>query len=410
VISYTSGNGCAATAVVTVNGVPATIGGPAGVCVGRTANFTNAVSGGVWSTSNANASIDGTTGVVTGVTAGASVITYATGSGCYKTKSIAINANPNPSVGYKIACVGLTTQLSNTTGGTWTSSDTFTAKATYAASNSVIRGVAPGTANITFTISSTGCYHVTEVTVNPVPPAITGTTNVCVGLQTTLANAQAGGSWSSSNTAYANIGSATGIVAAGTSGGIATISYSYGPNCRVTTVVTVRAIPNTISGPSAVCIGSTVSYVSTSPGGTWSSSNTSVATVVTASNPSYGVVTGVGSGATTLSYIVAPSCMRTLNITGAACRDANTTGIGDAANNVAVSLYPNPTSGMFTITAHEAGSVHLYTLDGRELTKFNVNKGETPLALPNNLATGIYMCRYNGNDGSAVMVRLVYEP
>jgi uncharacterized protein YjdB len=408
VISYTAGNGCYATAVVSINGIPATIGGPAGVCIGRTATLTNAVSGGAWSSSNANVTI-GTTGEVTGVTVGTSIITYATGSGCYKTKTIAINANPNPSVGYKIACVGLTTQLSNVTGGTWTSSDTFTAKATYAASTSVVKGVAPGTANITFTISSTGCYHVTEVTVNAVPPAITGTANVCVGLQTTLANAQAGGSWSSSNTAYANVGSATGIVSAGTIGGQATISYSFGANCRVTQVVTVRAIPNVISGPSAVCIGSTVTYTSTTVGGAWSSSNTSAATVVTGSSTSHGAVTGVGAGATTLSYTIAPSCMRTLNITAAACRGANTTGVDNTAGNTSVSLYPNPTTGTFTVSAHDAGTLSVYTLDGRELAKYEVNKGETSMTLPGNLAAGIYMARFNGNDGSTVMVRLVVE-
>jgi hypothetical protein len=408
-ITYTAGSGCYATAVITVNGVPATIGGPAGVCIGSTMTLTNTVSGGTWSSTSSNATIDGTTGVVTGVTVGTTMITYSTGSGCYKTKTININNNPNPSVGYKIACVGLTTQLSNVTGGTWTSSDTFVAKATYAASTTVVKGVAPGTANITFTLSGTGCYNVTEVTVNPVPPAITGNANICVGLQTTLANTQAGGVWSSSNTAYANVGSATGIVSAGSVGGQATISYSFGANCRATAVVTVRPVPNVISGPATLCIGSTVTYVSTTTGGTWSSSNTSAATVVPGSSPSYGAVTGVGGGVTTLSYTTAPSCTRTLNVTVAACRGANTTDVTNIAGEVGISLYPNPTTGSFTLNAYEAGTLNVYSVEGREVARYEVTNAETQITLPPTLARGVYMCRFNGNDGSTVMVRLVVE-
>jgi uncharacterized protein YjdB len=409
VITYTTGTGCISTITVTVNGVPATITGPSNVCIGRTMTLANTVSGGAWTSSNGNVTVDGTTGAVTGITAGTSVITYATGAGCFKTKIITINNNPGASGGYKIACVGLTTSLTNGSGGTWTSSNTSIATTTVGGSTTIVTGVATGTANITFTNSTTGCYNVTEVTVNAVPPAITGGANVCVSLQTTLANTQAGGSWSSSNTAYANVGSATGIVTAGTVGGQATISYSFGANCRVTRVVTVRPIPNVISGPATICGGATVTYISSTTGGTWSSSNTAAATVVAGSSPSYGAVTGVAPGVTTLSYSTAPSCTRTLSITVAACRGANTTGVDNTVGNTSVSLYPNPTTGIFTVSAHDAGALSVYTLDGRELAKYEVTKGETQISLPTEFARGIYMCRYNGNDGSTVMVRLVVE-
>jgi uncharacterized protein YjdB len=409
-ITYTIGSGCATTAVLTVNGTPATISGPANVCLGRTMTLANAVSGGVWASSNATvASVDGSTGVVTGNATGTVTITYATGTGCYKTKAITSNANPNASGGYKIACVGLTTQLTNVSGGVWSSSDTFTAKTTVGGTNAVVTGVAPGTANITFTLSSTGCYNVSVVTVNAVPPAITGSALVCVSSSTTLANTTPGGTWSSSNTAIANVGSATGIVTSGTLANVATISYNFGANCRVTKVVTVKAIPNVISGPSSLCIGGVVTYTNTTTGGTWSSSNTAAATVVAGSAASYGVVTGMGSGVTTLSYTNAPSCTRTFTVTVAACRGANTSGIDNANNDVAVSLYPNPTTGSFTVNAHTGGILHVYSMDGKELDRYEIAIGETQITLPNELARGIYMCRFNGEDGSAVMVRLVVE-
>jgi uncharacterized protein YjdB len=412
-ITYTVGSGCITTAVVTVNGIPATIGGSSNVCLGRTTTLSNAVSGGTWGSSNAAiASVGITNGVVTGVATGTAIITYATGAGCYKTKSITSNANPATSSGYKIACVGLTTTLTNVSGGAWGSSDTFTAKATVGGTNSIITGVAPGTANITFTLGATGCYNVTQVTVNAVPPAITGTANVCVGLHTTLANTTPGGSWSSSNTVYANVGSATGIVTAGGIPGLATISYSFGASCRATTVVTVRQIPAVINGLPAICIGTTVTFNSSTTGGTWSSSDITKATVVPGASSSYGAVTGISSGVTILSYTNAPSCTRTRTVTVNACtRAANTTGSGDIEyDNVAVSLHPNPTTGTFTITAYDAGTLQVHTMEGKELVSYRINKGETQITLPRAIAAGVYMCRYIGADGSAVMVRLVLNP
>jgi hypothetical protein len=130
---------------------------------------------------------------------------------------------------------------------------------------------------------------------------------------------------------------------------------------------------------------------------------------VVGSSPSYGAVTGVVGGVTTLSYTTAPSCTRTLNVTAAACRGANTTGIVNAESNIAVSLYPNPTTGTFTVSAHEAGVLNVYTLEGREVSSHEIAKGDTQITLPNSLARGVYMCRFNGNDGSTVMVRLVME-
>jgi uncharacterized protein YjdB len=409
-ITYTVGSGCYTTAVVTVNTSPATIGGASGVCLGSTITLTNAVSGGAWASSNATvASVDGTTGIVTGNVAGTATITYAAGSGCFKTKVITVNNNPAASGGYKIACVGLTTQLTNVSGGVWSSSDTFTAKTTVGGTNAVVTGVAPGTANITFTLSSTGCYNVSVVTVNAVPPAITGSSLVCVGLQTTLANTTPGGSWSSSNTGYANVGSATGIVTAAAIPGVATISYSFGANCRVTTVVTVRQVPAVISGPTTLCAGTTTTFSNSTGYGTWSSSNTSAATVVTGASSFYGAVTAVAPGVTTLTYTNAPSCTRTLNVTVGACRGVGPTSVDNVANNVSVSLYPNPTNGSFVVTAHTAGTMGVYSMEGKELNKYEIAQGETQITLPNTIAKGIYMCRFNGNDGSTVMVRLVVE-
>jgi hypothetical protein len=67
----------------------------------------------------------------------------------------------------------------------------------------------------------------------------------------------------------------------------------------------VNASPSagTITGSSAVCAGSTITLSNTTTGGTWSSSNTAIATV-----GSTGIVTGVASGTVTISYTVTNSC------------------------------------------------------------------------------------------------------
>jgi uncharacterized protein YjdB len=409
-ITYTIGSGCYTTTQITVNAKP-TISGATSVCLGNTLTLSSPTSGGTWSSNNtAAATIGSATGVLTGVsaTAGTTVITYSLGSSCYQVRAQTVNPLPLAIGGYAIACEGTTTTLTHSNTGTWSSGDVSIANIG-TPTVGVVTGVNAGTTLITFTLNSTGCKTTKAVTVNTVPPAITGTGLVCVSLQTTLANAQAGGSWSSSNTYYANVGSATGIVTASGSAGTATISYSYGANCRVTTVVTVRAVPAVILGPSSVCIGSTVTFSNSTGNGTWSSSNTAAATVVTGSSSYYGAVTGVGGGVTTLTYTNAPSCTRTQAVTVAACRGANTTGVGNIENSIAVSLFPNPTTGTFTVSAHTQGMLTVYTLDGKEVSKYEISKGETLMALPNELARGIYMCRYNGEDGSAVMIRLVVE-
>jgi hypothetical protein len=55
-----------------------------------------------------------------------------------------------------------------------------------------------------------------------------------------------------------------------------------------------------LSGVQSICVGSSTSFTSTVAGGTWSSSNTNVATV----NTTTGVVTGIAAGTATMTYTV----------------------------------------------------------------------------------------------------------
>ena len=173
-----------ATLVVTVNASPtvASITGTAALCVGSTTTLSNTTTGGVWTSATpAIATINGN-GVVTGVAAGTSVVSYTVtnASGCATTTTQTVTVNAAPTIagitGTAALCVGSNTTLSSTTtGGVWTSANP--ANATVSVSG-VVTGVAAGTSVISYTVTNaTGCVAVVTqtVTVNaaPVKPSIT---------------------------------------------------------------------------------------------------------------------------------------------------------------------------------------------------------------------------------------------
>jgi uncharacterized protein YjdB len=332
--TVTGTGGCAnatATRTVTVTAAPiaGTLSGTQAICVAGTTTFTSTTSGGSWTTDNASiATVNSSTGVVSGVAAGTATITYTvvgTG-GCANataTRTVTVTAAPIVGAisGNQSICSSGGTNTSTFTvtasGGTgaftWTSSNT--AVATVNSSTGVVTGVAAGTATITYTrTGSGGCADVTAtrtVTVTAPPSAgtLNGSTGICINGTATYSSTVVGGSWTSSNTAVATINSSTGVispVAVGSSTMTYTVTGTGGcANATATRAITITALPSagTLSGNQAICIGATSSFTSTVSGGTWSSSNTSIATI----NSSTGVVTGVATGVATMTYLVAGS-------------------------------------------------------------------------------------------------------
>ena len=169
-----------------------------------------------------------------------------------------------------------------------------------------VTGISAGTAVITYSYTNgNGCssFISTTITVYALPSlsAISGASSVCVNSVIGLSNSTAGGSWSSNNTGVASI-DASGTVT-GISAGTAVITYSYtngnGCSSSVSTTITVYALPSlsAISGASSVCVNSVIGLSNSTPGGSWSSNNTGVATV----NAS-GTVTGIGAGTVVITY------------------------------------------------------------------------------------------------------------
>lgn len=209
--------------------------------------------------------------------------------------------------GTPTVCVSATTSLSiGYTGGAWTSG--ATAKATVSSSG-VVSGIAPGTANITYTLS--GHKSVVTVTVLPLPSAgaIIGPGALCgTSFGTyTISGGSSGGTWTSSNTAVLDAGTGgSSVHAIGV--GAAVLSYTVTNSCG--TAYATRSInvypstAGTILGPSTVCQGATITLSNIVTSGTWTSSATSVATV----DPVTGVVTGVSGGTATIVYGVLDAC------------------------------------------------------------------------------------------------------
>lgn len=302
IITYTLPTGCRNTTSVIVNPPPAPITGTASVCAGSTTTLANSSSGGVWSASSSHATVS-TTGMVTGIAAGTTNVTYTIANNCRRSITVTVNQLPTLISGASSVCAGLTTVLSNANpSGTWTSSDAFIADVI--ATSGIVSGNSSGVANITYTLP-TGCMRTKSVTVNPAVEAITGVMDVCRGLTTTLACATTDGVWTSGNTSIATVGASTGIVT-GVNAGSAIITYRLGTGCLATATVSVNPLPANISGATSVCQGATATLANITAGGSWTSSDALIATV-----DGTGMVSGIGLGSAIVTYTLPTGCIKT---------------------------------------------------------------------------------------------------
>jgi hypothetical protein len=349
--------------------------------------------------------------VITGMSAGTATITYSVGS-CFATRTVTITPGSSTITGGSTVCLGSTLTLTGSpSGGTWASGYTGTATVS---STGVVTGVGVGVVTVYYAVG--GCYAYRSITVNPVPAAIVGASTVCTGSSIMLSDPTPGGTWTSSSTAIASVTS-TGLVN-GMSVGVATISYTVA-GCRAVKPVTVHLTPAAITGGSTVTTGGTLSLSSATPGGTWTSTNPSRATV----HPTSGLVTGVASGTVNINYAIGPcNVFKTITVTGplgpltpdvnpteasslsemgsgsSAAKNTATNKVASLSAEAVLSVYPNPTSGNVNVKweNQETGACKLVVSDiiGREVyhTTLNINEasGETQVNL-SDLKDGIYM-------------------
>lgn len=145
------------------------------------------------------------------------------------------------------------------------------------------------------------------VNVNPVAP-ITGSANICIGQTSTLADAIAGGSWTSGNLSVVTVDPVSGVIT-GIAAGTTTITYINPFGCLVTTPVVITTVPAVITGPGYVCAGSTITLSDATPGGTWYAATSPVASVSLS-----GVVSGLTAGNLLITYSLGSSCWSTYSV------------------------------------------------------------------------------------------------
>jgi len=311
-IKYAIGS-CVAAMPFTVNPLPnaGSITGASSVCIGTPITLSDAAGGGTWSSGSPGVASVTTGGVVSGATVGTAIISYQVTNSCgTATATHTVSVGTPPVVGAisgpTSVCAGSTITLSEATGGgTWSSS----APGTASVSGGVVTGVVAGPATISYTVSGScgAASAIYNITVNPLPNAgtISGPSTICLGTPITLTDAAGGGTWSSSAGGVANV---TGGVVNGVTTGTATISYTVTNVCGTvyaTQPVTVYPSPSagTITGPSGVCEGATITLTDGTGSGTWSSGTPGVATV-----NSSGAVSGVSGGTAHITYTIMSAC------------------------------------------------------------------------------------------------------
>ncbi len=358
-IIYTLPTGCLRLQIVTVNPVPV-ISGPNQVCVSSLINLHTTITGS-WSASNGDVTLSPggpLTEVVLGASAGNVVITEVIPTtGCIATYDMTVNPLPSPVVGTNTICQLDSTLLTDPDGpGLWS---VLSGGATIGSAGEVT-GITPPTAVIVYSLTTTGCFTTFNLNINPAPGVFGGPSKMCIGDPAVTLTSTGGGTWTSSNTSVANIGSLSGSVTDGGTSGTTIITNTIGSTgCFRTGIFTVNALPAAISGPSTVCTGNQVTLADGSGTSTWS--------VSVASSPylsvgaSTGVVTGISAPGGIVTFTLPTGCSVTYPMT-VNTSPANITGVlgicqGAETNLTDVTSLPSigtwsftPSSGIISVT------------------------------------------------------------
>jgi sugar lactone lactonase YvrE len=171
-----------------------------------------------------------------------------------------------------------------------------------------------------------------------------------------------------------------------------------------TTVVYVTTKPApSITGGSTVAIGANDALTDLSGGGgTWSSSNTSVAIVGSSS----GIVTGISKGTVVIYYQTSPGCISAMTIS------VGTTGIRVLNNDIDLAIIPNPNNGIFSIMGSindindNAVAIEIANMMGQAIYKTTLsnNRGtiDGQIRIPYTLPAGLYLLKAQTGINSAI--------
>ncbi len=436
-VTYTDGNGCAATSApvtVTVNALPTptiTASGATTFCQGGNVTLTSSgASGNVWSSTE-------TTPSITVSQNGSYSVTYTDGNGCAGTSApvtVTVNANPAPVItatGSTTFCTGdnVTLTSSEATGNVWSTTETtpsITVDESAVITVTVTDGNGcTGTSSPVTTTESTGFT-----------PVITaaGPVTFCDGGSVTISSSETSGNlWSTGEMSNSITVSQTQTV---------TLTNSSACSLGTSNTIVVTENPNPVTptisanGPLTFCAGGNVVLTSSATSGNvWSNTQTTNAITVTQAG-SYTVTTTNANGcsanstATVVTVNAVPvaaasltnaititatpagqtyqwiNCTTNAPVAGATaatftatangsykvivtnasgCKDTSScvtvskVGLEDLDAASGINLYPNPSNGMVTITSDFAQVVNVTVFDasGKELIQKDHVSGES---------------------------------
>jgi hypothetical protein len=323
IASNSDGADTLGSAVLTVRQLPvlSAILGATSVCKGSNITLSDTAAGGRWtSTTGSIATVGSTSGIVHGVAQGFDTVKYKVTNACGSTTVTSLIRVDTavmalPITGPTTTCVGnvITLHDANVLGtGVWSASNTDAS----VTSTGIVTGLHGGVDVISYVFSNACVSSVTStvaITVDVLLShgVISGPKNVCAGSFIHLSETVGGGLWFSDKSSIAVVdpsGNVTGV-----SGGVDVISYYLSNGCGAsvaTDTITVDRAVSMITGGDSVGIGGTLALSDSAAGGMWFSNDTSIALIDTFT----GLVHGIDTGTTTITYMVTNTCGTTTEL------------------------------------------------------------------------------------------------
>ena len=303
--------GCTATVSTTVSiNISQPIAGNLTICQGSTTQLSNPVqpSGSPWMSSNTAVATISPSGLVTGLSAGTTTITYSSSNGCQATALVTVSGPPVLTVTpNNIACFG-------GSGSVTLSASGGTAPFTYGATPTT--NLAPGSYTYVAT-SATGCVSL-PVTINIIQPQVgltvtTTQTNVlCFGNSTGAINATPSGGSAPYTYSWSNGATTQNLTAIPSGSYTVTVTDANGCTATATAVITqpAAALAATTTQVMIACFGGNTGSVNMTPTG-----GTAPYTYVWTGGSTAQSAIGVPAGTYTVTVTDANGCTTTVTAT-----------------------------------------------------------------------------------------------